>query len=194
MSVPTYLQYLNLSQDGTNFSQLYANALDSNNLTINSTTGSVVVDAANLYYTNSSAAKTLLNTTLDGVQTSLAGKQATLTFDSVPTDASTNPVESNGVFDALALKQDLITIDAVPTDASTNAVQSDGVFDALALKQDVITVDSVPTDASTNPVQSDGVFDALVLKADATVTDGQETRLAAVEAFLTLISSATPGV
>jgi len=42
---------------------------------------------------------------LDGVtsaiQTQLNGKQATLTFDSVPTDGSANPVESNGVFDAL---------------------------------------------------------------------------------------------
>jgi hypothetical protein len=31
-------------------------------------------------------------------------KQATLTFDSTPTDTSTNPVTSNGVFDALATK------------------------------------------------------------------------------------------
>jgi len=50
---------------------------------------------------------------LDGVtsaiQTQLNGKQATLTFDAVPTDGSTNPVESNGVFDALALKSDKST-------------------------------------------------------------------------------------
>jgi len=48
---------------------------------------------------------------LDGVtsaiQTQLNGKQATLTFDTVPTNGSTNPVESNGVFDALALKADI---------------------------------------------------------------------------------------
>lgn len=35
----------------------------------------------------------------------LAAKQDILTFDSVPTDGSTNPVESNGVYDALATKQ-----------------------------------------------------------------------------------------
>ena len=40
------------------------------------------------------------------VDTALSGKQDTLTFDSVPTDGSTNPVESNGVYDALATKQD----------------------------------------------------------------------------------------
>ena len=40
------------------------------------------------------------------VDTGLSGKQNTLTFDSVPTDGSTNPVESNGVYDALATKQD----------------------------------------------------------------------------------------
>jgi len=36
----------------------------------------------------------------------LAGKQATLTFDTVPTNGSTNPVESNGIFDAIAAKAD----------------------------------------------------------------------------------------
>ena len=37
-------------------------------------------------------------------QTALNAKEDSLTFDTVPTAASTNPVESNGVFDALALK------------------------------------------------------------------------------------------
>jgi hypothetical protein len=36
-------------------------------------------------------------------------KQNTLTFDSTPTNGSTNPVTSDGVFDALALKQDTLT-------------------------------------------------------------------------------------
>lgn len=35
---------------------------------------------------------------------SIATKQGVLTFDTVPTDGSTNPVESNGIYDALALK------------------------------------------------------------------------------------------
>ena len=37
----------------------------------------------------------------------LKRKQNTLTFDAVPTDGSTNPVESNGVYDSLALKAPL---------------------------------------------------------------------------------------
>lgn len=36
------------------------------------------------------------------------GKQDSLTFDSTPTDGSSNPVTSDGVFDALATKQDTL--------------------------------------------------------------------------------------
>lgn len=55
------------------------------------------------------------NTALTGnVQTQLNGKQASLTFDSTPTDGSSNPVTSNGVFDALATKQ--------PVDAGLTAL------------------------------------------------------------------------
>jgi hypothetical protein len=68
------------------------------------------------------------------LQNALNAKQNTLTFDSTPTNGSTNPVTSDGVFDALALKQNTLTIDAVPTNGSTNPVTSDGVFDALSLK------------------------------------------------------------
>ena len=43
--------------------------------------------------------------TLTGNRTSAdLGLQSALTFDAVPTDGSTNPVESNGVYDALAEK------------------------------------------------------------------------------------------
>lgn len=44
-------------------------------------------------------------TTLSGDKSSTdLGLQSTLSFDSVPTDGSTNPVESNGIYDALAGK------------------------------------------------------------------------------------------
>ena len=46
------------------------------------------------------------------METALAGKQATLTFDNVPTDGSNNPVKSDGIYDALATKQ------VVPTEIS----------------------------------------------------------------------------
>lgn len=52
------------------------------------------------------------------VETALAGKQGTLTFDDTPTDGSNNPVKSNGIYDALATK------------ANTDIVASD--FDATA--------------------------------------------------------------
>ena len=42
----------------------------------------------------------------DELDAAIANKQDKLTFDSVPTDGSTNPVESNGIYDALASKAD----------------------------------------------------------------------------------------
>ncbi|MDM8548383.1 hypothetical protein QUF61_17975 [Candidatus Venteria ishoeyi] len=74
----------------------------------------------------------------------LALKQNTLTFDTVPTDTSTNPVESNGVFDSLALKAD-----------DTNVVHKTGVETAAGEKTfsdkltandgfDAISTSSVP--------------------------------------------------
>lgn len=50
-------------------------------------------------------ANTTTKEKIDALATTVAGKQDALTFDSVPTDGSTNPVESNGVYDALATKQ-----------------------------------------------------------------------------------------
>lgn len=40
------------------------------------------------------------------VETALAGKQGTLTFDNTPTENSTNPVKSGGIYSALAGKAD----------------------------------------------------------------------------------------
>lgn len=44
------------------------------------------------------------------VETALAGKQGTLTFDSAPTSESTNPVTSGGVYTALAGKVDKTSV------------------------------------------------------------------------------------
>lgn len=58
--------------------------------------------------------------------------------------------------------------DAVPTEDSTNVVESGGVYDALqtvdaeiATKQDALTFDSAPTQGSSNPVTSGGVYTAI---------------------------------
>ena len=65
------------------------------------------------------------------IDTALAGKQNTLTFDSAPTASSTNPVESGGVKTALDAKQDTLTFDTTPTANSTNPVTSGGIQTAL---------------------------------------------------------------
>jgi len=48
-------------------------------------------------------------TILSEMQSDIAGKQDTLTFDAEPTEDSTNPVTSGGVFTALEGKQDTLT-------------------------------------------------------------------------------------
>jgi hypothetical protein len=48
--------------------------------------------------------------------------QGTLTFDSTPTNGSTNPVTSDGVFDALALKQDNVTLTTTGTSGAATLV------------------------------------------------------------------------
>lgn len=74
--------------------------------------------------------------TLAGNKTSEnLGLQDALTFDSAPTEDSTNPVESGGIYTALAGKQDNLTFDDDPTENSTNPVKSGGVYNALSGKQ-----------------------------------------------------------
>lgn len=122
---------------------------------------------------------TAINTLIEAIETELEGKQDTLTFDSVPTDGSTNPVESNGIYDALAGKQNTLTFDTAPTDGSNNPVTSNGIFDALAGKQNELTFDANPTENSRNPVFSGGVYNALV---------NIETEVSHLQPFIVTIS------
>ena len=131
------------------------------------------------------------------------GIQSELTFDSTPTENSTNPVTSGGVYNALsgaglevddalsstsenpvqnkviytALegKQDELTFDNTPTENSNNPVKSGGVYLALAGKQDELTFDSAPTASSDNPVTSGGVYTALSGKEDSLTFDSAPT-------------------
>lgn len=61
----------------------------------------------------------------------------------------------------LALKQDKLTFDSAPTQGSSNPVTSNGikryVDEGLAAKQNTLTFDTTPTDNSTNPVTSAGI-------------------------------------
>lgn len=68
------------------------------------------------------------------IETLESEKQAALTFDSSPTENSTNPVTSGGVYSALGSKQNTLTFDSTPTSASTNPVTSEGIKTALDLK------------------------------------------------------------
>lgn len=99
----------------------------------------------------------------------LAKKQGTLTFDSVPTENSTNPVKSGGIFTALASKADTSTVTALSDTVGT-------LSGTVANKQDALTFDSAPVSGSANPVTSGGVFTALSTKANSTdLTELSET-------------------
>lgn len=80
--------------------------------------GSTEVDLSN-YYTKTQA-DALLNE-----------KQDELTFDSAPTDRSTNPVTSGGIYTALEGKQDTLTIDSALSDTSENPVQNKAIYSQI---------------------------------------------------------------
>lgn len=80
--------------------------------------GSTEVDLSN-YYTKTQA-DALLNE-----------KQDELTFDSAPTDSSTNPVTSGGIYTALQSKQDTLTIDSALSDTSENPVQNKAIYSQI---------------------------------------------------------------
>ena len=104
------------------------------------------------------------------------GLQDALTFDSVPTEDSTNPVESGGVYNALAGKQDNLTFDDDPTENSTNPVKSGGVYNALAGKQDNLTFDGV-YNASTNKAATESTVTNAIAGLDVSAysVDADET-------------------
>ena len=66
-------------------------------------------------------------------------KQDTLTFDTVPTEGSTNPVTSGGVYAAIQDGHGEVIFDDTPTEGSRNAVRSGGIYTALQGKQDDLT-------------------------------------------------------
>ena len=124
--------------------------------------GSTEVDLSN-YYTKTE------------VDTALANKQDTLTFDNAPTASSNNPVKSGGVYTALASKQDELTFDSTPTASSTNPVTSGGVKAALDQKQDTLTIDSALSSTSENPVQNKAIKAAIDGKQDELTFDSTPT-------------------
>jgi hypothetical protein len=101
-------------------------------LRFNSFTASDFNLASNLIsidYTNGQSASTSTKGFLTNTDwNTFNNKQSALTFETVPVDASTNPVESNGIFDALALKQNLITVTTTGTSGAATFNQSTGAL------------------------------------------------------------------
>ena len=75
------------------------------------------------------------------IDTALAGKQATLTFDNVPTESSNNPVKSGGVYSQLAEKVN--TADVVDNLTTDNASK------VLSAKQGKVLKDEVTSQEGT---------------------------------------------
>ena len=69
------------------------------------------------------------------LQEQINDKEDKLTFDSVPTDGSTNPVESNGIYDALQNKEDKINIIEI---SSTSGTLTDEQYNLLSKNNTLI--------------------------------------------------------
>ena len=114
------------------------------------------------------------------LQSALNAKQNTLTFDTTPTAASTNPVTSGGIKTALDAKAnsadlgDLASQDQVAWSTDISGIPStfppsthnhddryytESEMDtALAGKQDTLSWDTAPTSGGTNPMKSGAIY------------------------------------
>ena len=119
-------------------SDISLSASDVGALASGGTAARATADASGNVITSTYATKSAL-------ETGLAGKQNSLTFDSAPTSGSSNPVTSGGVYSA---------INTVNT--SISSLQS-----LVANKQDKLTFDTTPTSGSSNPITSGGVYTAI---------------------------------
>lgn len=79
-------------------------------------------------------------------------------LDAVPTDASTNGVESNGVFDALALKQNLLTSGTTIKTINSTTLLGSGNIDVAALSHTHATSDITGLDAAIAALQPDATL------------------------------------
>lgn len=84
------------------------------------------------------------------VDTGLSGKQDTLTFDTTPTSASTNPVTSGGVYTALGNKVDKVTGKGLSTDDFVSSdyytkTQIDGIVSSVYKPSGSVAFANLPT-------------------------------------------------
>lgn len=95
---------------------------------------------------------------LESLSSIVAGKQDALTFDTIPSANSDNPVKSGGVYSALASKADVSTVSNL-NDTVSN------LNEVVIGKQDTLIFDSEPTTGSNNPVTSAGIKEYVDSKA-----------------------------
>lgn len=151
-------------------------------------------DASNALATYAETMTETIGDITDDISALQTGKQDTLTFDTTPTEGSTNPVTSEGIARAIEQAVPTITIDPAPAQGSSNAISSGGVYTALqnesestdlklSRKQDTLNFDLLPTENSMNPVRSGGVYEAIArvspsFAIDAYPTEGSEHAVA----------------
>lgn len=102
--------------------------------------------------------------TASDVATAISGKQDTLTFDTAPTEDSTNPVTSGGVYTALAGKVNTETGKGLSENDFTDALLTK--LNGIETGATKITVDSALSSTSTNPLQNKAINTALGNKAN----------------------------
>lgn len=143
-------------------------------------------DASNALDTYAETMSETIGDITDDISALQTSKQDTLTFDTTPTEGSTNPVTSEGIARAIEQAVPTITIDPTPAQGSSNAVSSGGVYAALqnerestdlklSRKQDTLAFDMTPTQNSTNPVYSGGVWEALAQISPSVTIDAFPT-------------------
>jgi hypothetical protein len=122
MALATYFSGLQVSGDGTNFSSVFANTGDSNNLTLSSYTDTIVSTAANFMYVNTGSVSTNLNTTLDALS-ALANGAATdaeLAAEVATLEAADTTLQTNITAEATARGTAVTTLEGADTTLQTN--------------------------------------------------------------------------
>ena len=141
-----------------------------------------IADALGVFHLVAPVNHTHSQAEIDGLADALAAKQDALTFDTTPTEGSTNPVTSGGVKAALDAKRQIRQDDPETSDhAIVAATASDGdVYITLSVREGdnikyvhitpdnmdnliraLLTPDTAPTANSTKLVTSGGVAAAL---------------------------------
>ena len=100
------------------------------------------------------------------VDAAVAGGGTQITVDDALDGTSENPVQNKVIKAALDGKQATLQYDTEPTQLSNKMLTSGKLYNAFQGKQDKLTFDQTPTQNSKKPVESGGVYTALAGKSD----------------------------